>query len=109
MVHCNVLWYTIGVGAGPADLVLAGPLFWRFNEIHCRYLRSCRYRRCAIHTCLLQADHFKSPSYAPVYCNYYGILCYTVTDCDAICSDAIYCGILMCTCCSRGSRMGRMR
>ena len=26
----------IGIGAGPAGPVLAGPLFWQFNEIHYR-------------------------------------------------------------------------
>ena len=38
----------MGVGAGPAGPVLAGPLFRRFNEIHYRYLRARRYRRRAI-------------------------------------------------------------
>ena len=32
-------WYSaIGVGAGPAGLVLAGPPLQRFNEIHHRYI-----------------------------------------------------------------------
>ena len=47
----------IGVGASPAGPVLARPLFQQFNKIH--------YKNC---TRLLQPDHFKSPSYTPVYC-----------------------------------------
>ena len=38
-----------------------GPLFWQFNETHCRYI----YFLIA-HMRLLQPDHFKSPSYASV-------------------------------------------
>ena len=48
----------IGIGASSAGLVLAGPLFRQFNEIHYRYI----FNNC---TCLLQPDHFKSPSYVP--------------------------------------------
>ena len=55
----------IGVGAGPAGQVLAGPLFRWCNEIHYRYLRARRYRPRAICACLFQPDNFKSPSYAP--------------------------------------------
>ena len=46
----------IGEGAGLAGPVLAGPLFRRFNIKIGPALR----------VCLLQQDHFKSPSYAPV-------------------------------------------
>ena len=38
----------IGVGAGPAGPVLAGPLFRQFNEIHYRYLCTRCYRRRSI-------------------------------------------------------------
>ena len=61
----EIAW-SIGVGAGPAGSVLAGPLFRWFNEIHYRYLRTHCYRRRAIRMCLLQPDHFKCLSYAPV-------------------------------------------
>ena len=69
MTLISTTWHCIsyiGVGAGPAGLVLAGPLFRWFNEIHYRYLHARRYRRCAICACLLQPDHFKSHSYVPV-------------------------------------------
>ena len=61
---------SIGIGAGLAGPVLAGPLFRRFFIIKiARVLRAgplfrrVHYKNCA---CLLQLDHFKSPSYAPV-------------------------------------------
>ena len=63
-LHCEILF--IGIGAGLAGPVLSGPLFRRFNEIYYRYLCARRYRQHGIHARLLQADHFKSPSYAPV-------------------------------------------
>ena len=43
----------IGVGAGLAGLLSAGPLFQRFII------------KIALRTCLLLPDHFKSPSYTP--------------------------------------------
>ena len=55
--------WCIGVGAGPAaGLVLAGPLFRRFNEIHYRYLPrvvtdDVTYAR------LLQPDHALQKSF----------------------------------------------
>ena len=55
----------IGIGAGLAGPVLAGPLFRQFNEIYYRYLHVRRYRRRFVCARLLQPDHFKSPSYAP--------------------------------------------
>ena len=48
----------IGIGAGLAGPVLAGPLFRQFNDIHYRYNN-------VICMCLLQPDHFKSPSHVP--------------------------------------------
>ena len=49
--------YSIGIGACPAVLVLAGPLFRQFTEIHYRYLRAHRYRWCSICAHLLQPDN----------------------------------------------------
>ena len=45
----------IGVGAGPAGLVLAGPPFRRFNN------KNCACSLCAAIT----AGPFQSPSYTP--------------------------------------------
>ena len=47
----------IGVGAGPAGPVWAGPLFQRFIIID---ICAHHYRWRAIRTCLLQPDHFNS-------------------------------------------------
>ena len=44
----------VDVGASPAGLVLAGPLFWQCNE-----------KNCTLHACLILPDHYKTPSYAP--------------------------------------------
>ena len=44
----------IDVGASPAGLVLAGPLFWQCNE-----------KNCTLRACLILPDHYKTPSYAP--------------------------------------------
>ena len=42
---------SIGVGAGPAGLVLVGSLFWRFNEVHYKYTLKIV---CTLHARLLQ-------------------------------------------------------
>ena len=47
----------IGIGASPAGLVLAGPLFGNLMKFIIDVLKNG--------ACLLQPDHFKSPSYAP--------------------------------------------
>ena len=39
---------SIGVGAGPAGPVLAGPLVRRFNEIHCRHIYNCAHASLAL-------------------------------------------------------------
>ena len=46
---------SIGIGAGPAGPVLAGPLFLRFN-----FIVKIAHALC-VH--LLKPDHFKNPSY----------------------------------------------
>ena len=56
-----VIFLSIGIGAGLAGPVLAGPHFWRFNEMVINIVKSA----CALCARLLQLDHFKSPSYAP--------------------------------------------
>ena len=55
----DIIQCTIGVGAGPAGPVLAGPLFRQCNGIHYKYLHTHRYQRRAIRARLLQPDHFK--------------------------------------------------
>ena len=60
----------IGVGAGPAGLVSAGPLFSGKGGGGGGLMKFIIYiiflNACVLCARLLQPDHFKSPSFAPV-------------------------------------------